>query len=813
MSKFNPSDPLRIGLEWPGHFSKQEPIDYAREIACGFTPTATASLSRVDFYTSGVVFDDFNQWTLATLYQRGREQAFGEVRSTVGTVFNAATTGTVVPGGLPSAALLFTTDQTWITLNNGQYVDINFSVPSFQTPRPRILNVAFQLQITSPAATGAAVTFNYRTLTPATMPIGVASIPSSATGVPDDVYTLNTGEIFLAGYDYITNPSLSGRRPWFTTDLTNLQLGTIDLRILNTGAPSWNLQWASMTVTYCEENRQAVGGVVLTSDSSIPWASNSWSSISDLWDLDLGSPGTQVLAGREYLLSLTRATDMSLSRVTSQQALWRQFGEPRNLSAIAPANPAIAECFTMQRLVDGRIARPPVSMDRACAIVAGTAGGLNLAASQPYQRLNVQTGSTVTQDVVSSVTATYRTLGFTVRKVGSPGDLVATIFGAGGSTATLTPADFATYETDASGYADVTVTFATPVTMTAGVERTIIFATGNSSDRWEMPSFDTGTSNAFYNNANYGGTAQVGNSFNNLDYAVTMATTVPAVTGASISRGFFQLTPVLAGCVDKQPHSMDYANICWGKVPVVSGSPFVTGAPLVTGFCAWQVDRRDTLTDWRRIASISDYNINCFEDFEGRVGVSTDYRVRLMRLDGACGDWTTVTGFVRVGASQATQAPAVTGGACPALLFTANESPASTVAYPLAWISAGAGVPTEDFTFAETETVVTQRIHGRDYQVAFRPLERDGVRFSRTLLVNALSVPTARLDSGFTSLRDLAWETLSYVCVLDPRGGRWFATVLVPGGTVREANQVYLANVDIIETTDRPSVVDVRSST
>jgi hypothetical protein len=55
----------------------------------------------------------------------------------------------------------------------------------------------------------------------------------------------------------------------------------------------------------------------------------------------------------------------------------------------------------------------------------------------------------------------------------------------------------------------------------------------------------------------------------------------------------------------------------------------------------------------------------------------------------------------------------------------------------------------------------------------------------------------------------LAWDTLSYVCVLDTRGNRWFAAVLVPSGLVRESKQAYLASIDIVETTDRPSIVDV----
>jgi hypothetical protein len=169
-------------------------------------------------------------------------------------------------------------------------------------------------------------------------------------------------------------------------------------------------------------------------------------------------------------------------------------------------------------------------------------------------------------------------------------------------------------------------------------------------------------------------------------------------------------------------------------------------------------------------------------------------------MDGVCGGYATVTGFVRTGASTAS--PPVTGG-CDGLVFTSNENPAETLAYPYTFTE----TPLEDFQFYEAETVQFQRLHGRDQMVALRPMERGGVRFSRTMLVNAISVPTVRLDRPFDSLRDLVWDELSYVCVLDHRGGRWFAAVLLPSGSLRERPQAYFAEVDIVETTDTPTVV------
>lgn len=232
----------------------------------------------------------------------------------------------------------------------------------------------------------------------------------------------------------------------------------------------------------------------------------------------------------------------------------------------------------------------------------------------------------------------------------------------------------------------------------------------------------------------------------------------------------------------------------------------ITGSPLVTGFCAWEVQRSDLIdTTWRDVARITDRTIRTFNDYEARIGVSTSYRVRMVRTDGIAGDWVTVTGFVRFGPSISATSPTATG--CDGLVFTSNEDPLATVAYPYLF----QGTPTEVFEFVEAGTVVTQRLHMRDYQVAFKPLERGGVQFSRQVIVNAIATPAARLDRGFLALRDLAWESLSYVCVLDTRGNRWLAYVTVPTGTVRGTNEVYIADITIVEVTDRPTVVDMRT--
>ena len=140
------------------------------------------------------------------------------------------------------------------------------------------------------------------------------------------------------------------------------------------------------------------------------------------------------------------------------------------------------------------------------------------------------------------------------------------------------------------------------------------------------------------------------------------------------------------------------------------------------------------------------------------------------------------------------------------LIFTSNEHQDGSInlAYSTAWM--GESVE-EDFVFPEAGFVQLQLMYNKDFVTAFRPLERGGERFSRTLLVQAAAIAPETL-ADFHGLRDMAWDTVNYICVRDEDGNRWFATVLVPGGRVLRDRRLYLAPVEIIETNDTPTPVD-----
>jgi hypothetical protein len=76
------------------------------------------------------------------------------------------------------------------------------------------------------------------------------------------------------------------------------------------------------------------------------------------------------------------------------------------------------------------------------------------------------------------------------------------------------------------------------------------------------------------------------------------------------------------------------------------------------------------------------------------------------------------------------------------------------------------------------------------------------------LLVQNAAVPPPIVENAFQSLRDMAWESLPYVCVLTNQGDRWYAAVEVPSGTISRTRRLQLVQVKITEVGDEPYPVD-----
>jgi hypothetical protein len=226
--------------------------------------------------------------------------------------------------------------------------------------------------------------------------------------------------------------------------------------------------------------------------------------------------------------------------------------------------------------------------------------------------------------------------------------------------------------------------------------------------------------------------------------------------------------------------------------PVIAYEYFRLLDPALAGG-AIEIQRRDEYGDWQTVL-LSNPCPTTFNDYEARVGVLSEYRVRTLNVLNFASPW--VTG------SATLPAPGVrvAGDANSILIFTSNHAPLASLAYTMQW----QGSPVETFVFPEAGFVELQRMFGRDYFTAFYPLERGGEQFSRALLVNAAAVALPSL-ANMRGLRDLAWDQLDYVCVRDELGNRWFANVRVGEGVVRDNRRVYIAQVQVSQVTDMPS--------
>lgn len=226
-----------------------------------------------------------------------------------------------------------------------------------------------------------------------------------------------------------------------------------------------------------------------------------------------------------------------------------------------------------------------------------------------------------------------------------------------------------------------------------------------------------------------------------------------------------------------------------------------TATPPGYWFSKYELQRMDTVdTEWQTIMAATSPGQSSFKDFEARIGIESTYRIRMVNVYDFPGPWSAEV-------SETITEPGVEIG-CEGghlLVFSSNERQdgSSNLAYSSVW----EGQVSEDFVFPEADFTQLQAMYGRDFFTAFRPSERGGERFSRTVLVQAAAIAPETLGD-FTGLRDMAWTDTSYVCVRDEDGNRWYATILVPGGRVQLYRRLYMAPVEIIEVTATPSEVD-----
>lgn len=212
----------------------------------------------------------------------------------------------------------------------------------------------------------------------------------------------------------------------------------------------------------------------------------------------------------------------------------------------------------------------------------------------------------------------------------------------------------------------------------------------------------------------------------------------------------------------------------------------------------FEIQRMDDVDQVWQTVLLSPLCTTKLDDYEVRVGVPSQYRIRIVNASGFAGPWSTpVRGTLA--------APGVFGtsrNGDSVLILTSNLGPSGNLAYAMTWD----GAAREEFAFPEAEAVELRTQYQRDFYTAFHGTERGGETFERTILVQAAAIPAESL-ANFRTLRDLAWANLPYICLRDELGNRWFANVRVPTGVVSRNRRLYVANISVTEVTQTPAPV------
>jgi hypothetical protein len=856
MGNYNFYAPQILGEEWVPIRDENlflTPVVNTLETGQGFTLATTRTLSDGRFYLNEFPNSDaVGQVFQISVYPRGFEARSGPLRSLAIPVNNGGVTGSASFSGAASVAdaLADPSDGRNVTISGGTPSDGNADLYFATNAYSQILQgkriVAVNLLYTATSSTiddfDGRISINPPAVTDgilyASTSGGSIVAPEAGPGRPE-ISRITFGEVSPF---FSTTPSATvERQPWIYADLQKFEISAtnrLTVRLAGLGNPSGTaifFLYAALEVIYCDEQRLAVSGVAFG-----PPTANSFfgtrqryvyganimpmRSMTNLALNPVLSSGSYTVMLSSPETGIESVKDTPYPVLNALRQLYETPPHPAiEVSIPKPAEDHIGDTFTSKismilpqislHASGGTLTEPHAYGRQAAAQVWGT----NTATQEIY-------------DDISGVAATYPQVRFYARRFGAT-SIPLTLTGVGGlagSTVSITPGDFDSLTEIVDGWAEVTLRFGTPPSMGAVAGNpawTWSAATETAGNRWEVlaacaPAI-SGIPGNLYNlvpapnqlgTATYqppsGDTVEltwmpqgVGSPWvsgasidSTTDAVLIFSQDPPTVTGVSLS----QLTQTVTGiglncgtlpcCI---PSGIGYQRVTWSQTSLQA-----------SGFGAYELQRFDAVTHiFETIMLSTTVTGTGFNDFESRVGLNSVYRIRVLNIYNFAGGWSAqVTG--------APPTPGVTGGcgdSTGALIFTSNadQSGLSNAAYVMQWD----GAPDETFALPEGSAVQFQEMYGRDGRVAFHGTERGLETFSRTLLIQAGAIDPARL-ADTTTLRDLAWRDLPYVCVRDDIGDRWYANVQIPAVSVMQNRTQYLARVDITELTRIPAQVN-----
>lgn len=427
--------------------------------------------------------------------------------------------------------------------------------------------------------------------------------------------------------------------------------------------------------------------------------------------------------------------------------------------------------------------------------------------SQPYAAVTtVPITGTVQQEVSGASAQNYDGVLVPLRAIldgGLVGPLVVELRRRSDSnlmaTATITQALAESFTADpTAGWRRVQAPFAAPALLAAATQYYLTFAS-TAPGSWEVPSLEAfpdlvGISGGL-GLATYVGTTDVATygagDQAHADIPALVYVEPDVVTNFEAVAGFIPLD------IDPACEEVFEASCIVTALGVVD----LSWDPHVDPDLVVEIQRRDAFTDWQTIGVVTDENVGQFQDQEGLLDQSSDYRVRTVSIGtGLFSPWSATMSATRLsyGASYT---------------FTSNEQPGLGVAYGDIYTG---GAAVRDYEFLTAAERIYRTVYGRDFQIGFSPLERRGIRFNRVLLVDAFTTVDRQGPSAFDALLEISLASLSYVCCCDSDGNRWYGGLDVPAGHVRKlqagTRQAAWADIVFTQTTDLSSQPDVVAS-
>lgn len=842
MGNYNPDRPYVLGMQWAPLISDQVLLDPATEVGYTFRAQAdwdarTGDLDLVRVFAPAPAGQPVRKELVVNLYRRGRPAGTGAIRTVVIPCSSGASVaGAALGGGAGShqAAVQNPSDAQHVVLTGPNAAARFWFATTAATALAalqfrRILDVTVLYAVSGPfSVTPGAVTLGLErpaaavnwlmddTLTGASSQVSSVAVRRSRLGELNPWWTTNlTPATTTMRLPWTASSSLSAPTPLYGLDALAAAGGSnINVRLGTSAAvpdgTAFQVHYLALEVTYCEENRVGSGGLDISGGAVAVDGGYAY----DVPVRQLVNPGFDLSVGRsgEYTVMVGQAYSGAISVASPVPIVLGRLGT-------IDAFPAHQGLLLRKTIRPGSVpTAEPVSLMPAL-LVASSSGPVEVG-SHVYQAQSIATcygryGSAANSQVlVDAAAGSYVWARFFARHL--PGTLqpltiiqtqVADPFGRLPPRGEISVDDFDALPDAANGWKEVTVRLNPPVVLTGGggLVRLGFASVADGETPWQVLGADhnpASMATAAANQATYDGetaNARIGTRVDlSADFALMLIREMDPVTGFAVTPAVQDLTVIDADCArpaDAIATGIHFHRLSWDAI----------NSEMVAGWGFYEVQRQDDTMDgevWETVATVTAPNVTHVDDFEARVAVTTRYRIRAVHRTGIAGPWTAplVTTI---------PAPGVTGTAAHAgvLILTSNHHPEANLAYVMSWDRRAP----EEWTFPEAGQVSLQTMFDRDFQVATRPTERGGVEFTRTIIVNAAAVPQASLDKGFRRLRDLAWDTVPYVCVRDELNNRWLSTLLVPSGSVQRRpgwGHLHLAQLGVVEVTDTPAPLD-----